>query len=336
MRRVVRGVIAAAIVFAVALSGCAKAPTGPTSGAAGSPTIGLSYIPDIQFAPFYVAEAQGMFTAQGVDAKLRHHGASEGLFTALTAGQENYVLAGGDEAVQARSQGMDLVAIGQYYRSYPVVIIVPDSSPVHTAADLAGRSVGVPGKFGESWFGLLAALAGANLTQADVDVVEIGYTAQAALTTGKVEAVVGFSNNDQVKFATAGIPTRTVPLTADGAPPLQSISLVTTTGYLSTRQDEAKKVVAAMTEGMRRTIAEPEMAITDAKRYIPTLADAGGQAAAKATLSATVPLWSFPNGTVSPEMDEAAWSNMCAFMLDEGLIDKAVPVSEIMTDAATT
>jgi hypothetical protein len=35
-------------------------------------------------------------------------------------------------------------------------------------------------------------------------------------------------------------------------------------------------------------------------------------------------------------MDEAAWSNMCAFMLDEGLIDKAVPVSEIMTDAATT
>jgi hypothetical protein len=147
-----------------------------------------------------------------VTPTLRHHGSNEGLFTALLSGEEDYVLAGGDEVVQARSEGMDLVAIGQYYRSYPVTIIVPENSDIHTAADLAGRSIGVPGRFGESWFGLLAALAQAGLTQDDVSIVEIGYTQQAALTTGRVEAIIGFSNNDQVQFATAGIPTRTVPL----------------------------------------------------------------------------------------------------------------------------
>jgi NitT/TauT family transport system substrate-binding protein len=100
----------------------------------------------------------------------------------------------------------------------------------------------VPGKFGESWFGLLAALAGANLTQSDVDVVEIGYTAQAALTTGKVEAVVGFSNNDQVKFG----PRRASPPGRCRSPPTarrrcRASSLVTTTGYLSTPRRGARK-----------------------------------------------------------------------------------------------
>ncbi|QIK71507.1 ABC transporter substrate-binding protein [Propioniciclava coleopterorum] len=335
MRRVLGGTLAVAVALILSLTGCAKVPNTPTA-AGGRTTIGLSYIPDIQFAPFYVAEQQGLFTAAGVDATLRHHGANEGLFTALTAGEEDYVLAGGDEAVQARSQGMDLVAVAQYYRAYPVVIIVPESSDIRTAADLAGHSVGVPGKFGESWFGLLAALAGAGLTQADVDVVEIGYTQQAALTTGRVEAIIGFSNNDQVRFVGAGVPTRTVPLSASGDVPLQSISLVTTAAHLSSHQDEAKKVVAAMTEGMRRTIAAPASAITDAKAYIPTLGDAGGEASAMATLSATLPLWAFPDGTVNARMDEAAWSTMCTFMLEQGLIEKVVAVDEVMTNAAVT
>ena len=124
MRRLLVAALTTVLALAVTLMGCAKTPAGP-SGAARA-TIGLSYIPDIQFAPFYVAQSHGLFA--GVDTTLRHHGASEGLFTALMAGQEDFVLAGGDEAVQARAQGMDLVAVGQYYRSYPVVIIVPDTS----------------------------------------------------------------------------------------------------------------------------------------------------------------------------------------------------------------
>ena len=36
--------------------------------------------------------------------------------------------------------------------------------------------IGVPGKYGESWFGLQVALRSAGLTESDVKITEIGYT----------------------------------------------------------------------------------------------------------------------------------------------------------------
>ncbi len=330
MSRTLRLIAAATVAFALVLTGCARTPPTLDSRMPTVPethletTIGLTYIPNVQFAPFYVAQAGGLFGERGVDATLRHHGAQEGLFTALVAGQEQYVIAAGDELVQARSQGMDLVAIAQYYQRYPVVIIVPDASAVHAAVDLRGLRVGVPGRYGASWFGLQAALADAGLTESDVEVVEIGYTAQAALSTHKVDAVIGFSNNESVQLALAGVPTRDVPLTATGEVPLVSVVLLTTREHLDANFGEAAAVANAMVAGLDRTVKDPEAALTVSATQIPGLDETTTQDAARATLLATIPLWKTADGQVSGMLDPAAWSAMTAFMLEKGLI--ATPV----------
>lgn len=101
------------------LAGCGTTPAASPTSSSPTPTasdlpavaparIGLSYIPNVQFAPFYVAEAKRFDPATGgVAATLRHHGAQEGLFTAIAAGQEDFVLAGGT-MLQARKSGIDL------------------------------------------------------------------------------------------------------------------------------------------------------------------------------------------------------------------------------------
>ena len=90
------------------------------SSTASSPlTIGLTYTPNIQFAPFYMAKKDSRY-ASGVN--LRHHGAQEGLFDALLSGKEQLVVAGADEAVVAASNGSDLVVVGGYYQSYPACL----------------------------------------------------------------------------------------------------------------------------------------------------------------------------------------------------------------------
>lgn len=331
MTRTARTVLALLAALALALTGCARTAP-PGQGGSVTATIGLTYIPDIQFAPFYVAAEEGLFTEQGVDATLRHHGAQEGLFTALVAGQEQYVVAGGDEVVQARSQGMDLVAIAQYYHRYPVALIVPETSTATSVADLAGQRIGLPGKFGESWFGLLAALDGAGLTQDDVEIVEIGYTAEAALTTGKVDAVVGFVNNDQVQFELKGVPTRTLPLGAEGDLPLVSIVLATTSAELERNPHTARGVARAMAAGMERTVAQPATAVASGKKHIPTLDAAGAEASALATLEATIPLWTPPTGRTTGTMVEQEWRDMTTFMLKAGLITTPVEATDAMTN----
>ncbi|GAB3622254.1 ABC transporter substrate-binding protein [Mariniluteicoccus endophyticus] len=331
-RRTFLALAAAAGIGGLAACQAGQTPT-PTGAAGGRTTIGLSYIPNIQFAPFYTAEAQGLFSKAGVDATLHHHGANEGLFTALSAGQEEFVIAGGDEMLQAREQGMDLVALATYYRAYPVTVIVKDDSPIRTAADLAGRTVGIPGRYGETFFGLQVALAGAGLDESKVKVQEIGYTQQAALTTGKVDAVVGFSNNDAVQFQLAGVGVRQVPL-ADEVP-LVSIVLVTQRKTLDTKKDLAKKVADAMVGGMKAVVADPAKAIEDAKKHVPTLAQEQQRTAARATLDATIPLWA-PGGTVDGSVDAEQWKKMSAFLAEKELTKVPVPAeSAIALDVVT-
>jgi NitT/TauT family transport system substrate-binding protein len=334
-----RGLLGLAAGAGLVLAGCStSSPTGSpsastsASGSSTKVTIGLTYIPNIQFVPFYWADAKGLFAASGVNAKLRHHGSSEALFTALASGQEDFVVAGADEMLQARSQGMDLVAIAQYYRQYPVVGIVKDASAIKTAADLKGKSVGVPGKYGESWFALLVLLKSAGLTEADVKVSEIGYTQQAALSTDKVDAIMGFSNNDVVTFQAAGIAVRTLPLTT-GTLPLISVSLITTRKFLDANPAVAKEVADACTAGFVAVAKDQPAAVTLATDYVTTLkTDAAARTGAATTLAATVPLWKDASGAVNPTLDAAQFASMATFMREQGIIAASVDPALAMSN----
>jgi NitT/TauT family transport system substrate-binding protein len=316
----------------LAFAGCAATPSPSPSDSLPTPTIGLTYIPNVQFSPFYVAQADGDYTKAGVQPTLRHHGASEGLFTAIAAGQEQFVIAGGDELMQARSQGVDLVAVASYYRSYPVEIIVPAASPITGLADLRGRTVGLPGKYGESWFGLLVALKSAGLTQADVKIAEIGYTQRAALTNGKVDAVVGFSNNDAVQFQLAGVATRSLPIAA-GDVPLVGACLITTTAYASAHPDVVKAVVAGTAAGLAAVVEKPERALEVSASYVPDLKTAQGKASAAATLAATKTLWTREDGSVDVSLDAGRWSRMADFLTSAGITPSRQDPAAAMTNA---
>ncbi len=52
-------------------------------------TIGLTFVPNIQFAPFYVAIEKGYYEDAGLEVTLNHHQAGADQFGALVAGQED-------------------------------------------------------------------------------------------------------------------------------------------------------------------------------------------------------------------------------------------------------
>ncbi len=159
-RRTVVALPLVALVVVTALAGCGTSANG--NGSTAKLTVGLTYVPNIQFAPFYVAQALGYYRDAGLDVTFHHHGASEDEFGALVAGQEDAIFAGGDEIVGARAHNVPIVDVATVYTRYPVVAIVPANSSIQSAADLRGHTIGVPGAIWRDlyWAALAALIRG--------------------------------------------------------------------------------------------------------------------------------------------------------------------------------
>ncbi|WP_420115092.1 ABC transporter substrate-binding protein [Pseudactinotalea sp.] len=317
--------LAAAVGAGMMTAGC----TDPRPGAPDARlTIGLTYVPNVQFAPFYLAEQRGYFTEAGVDVTLRHHGESEDLFGALAAGREQLVVAGGDEMLQARAQSVDVISVATLYQSYPVTLIVPEGSDITAPEHLAERTVGIPGPYGETYFGLLAMLQAAGLSEDDLEIASIGYTQQAALSGGHVDAVMGFINNDVPQFQATGLAVTSVSI---GDVPLVGISLGTTGRVRSQNGTALRGIVEAVGRAVADIAADPSLAVDAASEEIPGSITEEQRAIMASVAEATVPLYGDLTGPWGLH-DEARWEEMAPAMLELGLIDAEVPAAEAFTN----
>ncbi|WP_182048953.1 ABC transporter substrate-binding protein [Changpingibacter yushuensis] len=336
-------ILAVVVGATLALAGCSSqsddSATGTTTDTT-KLTLGLTYIPDIQFAPFYVALENGYFADEGLDVTLRHHGSQEALLGALQSGEEDAVFAGGDEMLQGRSNGIDVVNWATMYQDYPVTLIVPADSDITSIADLKGHSVGLPGEYGENYFALLAMMNAAGFSDSDIDVQYIGYTQAAALASGQVDAIIGYSNSDLVTIASAlsgdgstgaaDLSTvRSIDL-VDGGLPLVAVGMGSLSENLSKNKEAYVKVLAALDKAIQFCTENPDEAVDISAKYVTDLVDDDRKANAKQVLEQTLKLYTA--GDVFGEQDADLWNSMGSFMDQNGLLGGSVDVTEAFVD----
>ncbi|WP_406709789.1 ABC transporter substrate-binding protein [Trueperella pyogenes] len=320
-----------AFLAVVLLGACSSTPSGaPTSAttsaaAANTVTIGLTYIPDVQFAPVYVALEKGYFAKEGLEVTIRHHGAQESLLGALQSGEEDIVFAGGDEMLQARSTGVDVVNWATMYQRYPVALIAKADSGISSPADLAGKSVGLPGPYGENYFGLLAMQKAYGLNNLKVEY--IGYTQSAALSSGQVDAIIGFANNDAVSMRHAGIDVVELPLVEKDLP-LVGVGLGSMAGF---DKETMAKFLTAMDHATQDAAADLPGTLEIVKRYVPALVEPDKRELAGKVLRATLDLYT--GGAAFGEQQSATWEAMADFLKETGVLEAPVDVNEAYTKA---
>ena len=321
-------VIAAALLLMPLIAACGG-DDNSGSGDLEDVTIGLTFVPNIQFAPFYVADALGYYEEAGIKVELNHHAVGADQFGPLVAGQEHLLMASGDEVMQVRAQEVPLVYVAVVYRQYPVALIVPENSDIQSIDDLQGKRVGLPGEYGANWIGLLALLDAHGLTADDIEVESVGFTQASALLAGHVDAVMGYVNNETIQIEGAGTPVRTFPV--GDVSPLVSNGLVVTEEMLDEQPDLVRAIVEATLRGVQYAIDNPEKTVEIAEDYVPTLTDSEQQENALAVLEATLPLWEANGGAALGEGDPADWQAMEAFLLQYGLLDGPVATDDVFS-----
>jgi putative riboflavin transport system substrate-binding protein len=330
--RLVQPVFMLCVLLGLALAGCgSNGTTGSTStppaGSLTNISIALGYIPDIQFAPFYVAQSKGYYRAAGLNVTL-HHGIVNDLFGSLAVGHDTFVFATGDEELVARSKNLQVVDVATIYQRYPVSLIVPASSSIRTLADIKGHTIGIPGPYGSTYVGLQALLYNAHLSLPDVHLQSIGFTQVAALLAHRVDAVVGYSNNEPLQLEKQGMAVRTFDVS--DYQPLVSNGLITTEGTLQSQPQMVKAFVQATLKGLKEVIANPAEAIQISKSFIPGM----NVATETAVLQATIPIWQGSGQAQPGYNDSATWQSMVQFLVAEKIIPPVQDVAQAYTNTS--
>lgn len=316
-------------VAAVGLFGCTSTPATSSNGSV-NVTIGLSYVPHVQFAPFYLAMERGYFTDAGVNVTLRQHGAQEEIFSALLSGTEQVLCASADEAMVAVGGGYDVKSFSTMYRTYPVCLLAPATLGTTKLQDMVGKKIGVPGLYGSSYYALLAGLAAAEMTAKDVEIVSIGYTSVSALLTKKVDAVVGYRNNEPLQLADEGMEVAVIDLVSQATPNLVGPGLMTTGSKVTT--DALKAIAQAVQKAQTDIVANPQVGVDASVAHVPDLKDDAAKANALEVLTATALLWTNADGAVTWELDLAAFGRMSELLAADQITSKAVAVSDAVLE----
>jgi NitT/TauT family transport system substrate-binding protein len=309
------------------LTACGSGPT--SSGASSTPlksiSIGLSYNPDIQFAPFYVALSKGYYKAGGLNVTL-NHGTVDTAFATLIAGKSTFAFAGGDELLGELNKNKDLQAVdvATVYQKYPVSLIVPADSSIKTLADLKGHTIGDPLGFGSTYTGLRALLDSAKIPLSDVNVQIIGFNQVASLTQHRVDAVMGYSNSQPLQIESAGMKVRTFDVS--DYLPLISNGIITTQQTSHTQSGLVRSFVQATLKGLRDVINDPNNAVQISKQYVPGM-DAS---LALEVLKATIPIYK-GNGQLGYN-DSKIWQSMEQFLVSQKLGAPVNNLAQIYTN----
>jgi NitT/TauT family transport system substrate-binding protein len=143
--------------------------------------------------------------------------------------------------------------------------------------DLAGRNVGIPGRFGASYTGLIALLNANGMDESDIDLEEIGFNAPEVMCVGGVEAAVVYLNNEPLQInnrAAAGdcgdimgVDVFTVASVANMA----SNGIVTNENTIANDPDLVRSMVSAFDQGLRDAINNPAEAYLLSAPYVENL-----------------------------------------------------------------
>jgi NitT/TauT family transport system substrate-binding protein len=286
----------------------------------------LGFRPDVQFAPFYLAQQAGYYADAGLAVTIEHASGGE-LIRLVANGDAEFGVADATDVMIARTSDIPVKYVSALYQFFPVALIGPAGTVPTDPADLAGLRIGTPGRFGSSWHALLAMLAAGGLTPDQVTIREYPQFNQVeGLLNGDVDLITGFRSNEPLRLAAEGMETDL--LTIDQIAPLPGPGVIVGDDLLEADLDLVMRFTIATAGAQQRISEDPELGLRAAVEAVPTIGE--DEATALAVLEATIPIWRGMQPEIDGIIDESAWLSGYQIMRDLGFIDGSVPLEDMV------
>ncbi len=254
-----------ALLLVVTAAGCGSEEPAANQrpGAMKKVTLTLNWVPYGEHAPFYYGLQKGFYTNEGIDLEIKPGGGSGKTIQAVAQEQTDFGWADTPPLLKGIHAGMKVKSLGVFLQKGPASIEFLDSKGITKPSDLKGKTVG--GTPGDAMYATFPAWLKANgMEPGDVKVVNMDAAGKiAALTEGKVDAIMGFFHDQAPTIENSTGKKVSYLLFADHGMNMLGTGLVVNDNYIAKNAELAKAFVRAT-----------QKAWTEAAKDIPGAADA--------------------------------------------------------------
>ena len=278
-------------------------------------TLLLDWFLNPDHAPLVVALQKGYFREAGLEVELIEPADPNDPPKLVAAGRAEVAVTYQPQLHIQAAAGLPLVRIATLVATPLNTLLVLDSSPIKSIADLKGRKVGFSvGGFEDAL--LKAMLERVGLKLEDITLINVNFSLSPALLSGQVDAVIGAYRNFELnQLAIEGYKGRAFYLEEEGIPPYDELILVANRAKLDDPRLAA--LVGAVERGTQFLINHPEDAWALFVAYRPELDDELNRRAWRDTL---------PRFALRPAaLDRGRYERFARFLEAQGVIAKPPP-----------
>ncbi|HSV21210.1 MAG TPA: ABC transporter substrate-binding protein [Casimicrobiaceae bacterium] len=282
-RDAMKVVLAAAVALfcgAAAMEPAAAADLAPVS-------LRLKWLPQAQFAGYYVAKAKGWYADEGLDLTINPGGPNIIGENMVGAGSDTFGHGGGAASLlQAREKGLGILGIGMLFQETPYRLVALEKSGVKTFKDLKGKTV-------STWFTGPQFMVQAMLRANGLDPKDVKIEAQAnsmvPFIEGKVDVATVTVFNEALVLKRRNVTPAVTFNPADMGVNIPNESLIVNEKFAREHPKLVEGFLKASLRGWKYALTHQDEAVDILLKQAPT-ADRTEQ---KEQLAALVPLMTY-------------------------------------------
>jgi len=320
-------------------SAAANATTEPAAEATTEPAadpvtvkLQLKWVPQAQFAGYFMAQDKGYYAAEGLKVEILPGGPDIVPEQQVAGGSADIGVDWVASLLTSQEQEMPLVQIAQIFQKSGLVLVSKKDAGISTPADLKGKKVG--NWMGGNEFEILALFDKYKLdANKDLKFTKQGFTMDQFLG-GEIDAASAMTYNEYQVVLESGIPAtdlNVIDMNDEGVAMLED-NLFANKEWLAENKETAAKFVRASLKGWKDAIADPAAAVDSVMK----LAEAGSTTKEhQLTMMNEVAKLIAPEGFDTAKMgytDAAAFQQTADIALKFGVIKKASKVDEAYTN----
>jgi len=289
-------------------------------------TVLLDWYPNAVHSFLYAAEEQGYFKEAGLKVNLKTPADTNDALKLVATGKADLALSYQMQVAMSRAEDIPVVSVASIVRHPLNRLMALESADIQSPKDLIGKKIGYPSiPLDQLIVNTMVESDGADSSK--LNYVDIGWDLIPAMTTKKVDAIIGgYVNHEKPLLEKEGVKLTSFDPSVYGVPDYYELVLTASEAGLESKSAAIKKFIEAAAKGQQYTVNNPDKALNTLleKQDANFPLDATIEKQSLDTLLPLMDAGSEPFGSQSEE----SWRSVISWLTEHGQLKKDIKAED--------